>query len=323
MRSFFDFLQIFVIEAAVVTTAYILTYTDYKKVGSQMCEFGQRAICSERVRLAKDFGTNMLYKYSKYSVQWNKYWKKSYDNNWITRVMVDSADYIGRFISAKINGTLLEPYSTQWINSCILYEVPDQKRYKYIYHYQHSNHLVLKDYLNSFKIWCSLKDDYLEDDDRELLMILKSGGQYLSRVAISRTNSQNVTYHGFVEDINDISLGDVARKGEVVETYGVTLVKPYSDIFIHSRMNVIISVEYTNPKMENSITLDIPRGFMNVGNQILSPAFVYRCLKYQNKPYYFDMNYTLKIMDSCTETYEMGSVEMVVFEKTGFRIVKI
>jgi hypothetical protein len=69
--------------------------------------------------------------------------------------------------------------------------------------------------------------------------------------------------------------------------------------------------------------LDVPRGFMNVGNQILSPAFVHRCLEYQNKPYYFDMNYTLKIMDSCTETYEMSSEEMVVFEKMGFRIVKI
>jgi hypothetical protein len=329
MISFLEFMQILAFESLAVLSAYILTYMDHKKISEKMCEISQRAICSERVRLAKDFGTNMLYKYSKYSVQLNKYWKKSYENNWITRVMVDSADYIGRFISAKINGTLLEPYSTQWINACILCEVPDQsspvaklpsnlvvekrsfsdqKRYKYIDLYQHSNHLVLssadnprrglsKDDLGIFKNWCSLKDDYLEDDDRELLMILKSGGQYLSRVAISRTNPQNVTYHGFVED--------------------------NSDIFILSRMNVIISVEYTNPKMENSITLDIPRGFMNVGNQILSPAFVYRCLKYQNKPYYFDMNYTLKIMDSCTETYEMGSEEMVVFEKTGFRIVKI
>ena len=306
MRSFFDFLQIFVIEAAVVTTAYVLTYTDYKKVGSQLCEIVTKYN-------PRNIGVKALYKYSKYTVQWNKYWKKSYDYSWTTRLLVDSADYVGRFISAKINGTLLEPYSTQWIGACVLSVSSNDDsqsvdiRYKYIELYlsDFTRELQLNDYLNGFKVWCQLKDDYLEEDDRELLIILKSNGQYLSRVAISikfyeeRTDEYNVSYHG--ED------------GEIES----------DNIFIPSRINVIISVEYTNPKMENGIVLDIPRGFMNVGNQILSPAFVRRCLEYQNKPYYFDMNYKLKIMDSCTETYEMGSEEMVVFEKTGFRIVKI
>lgn len=300
MRSFFDFLQLFVIEAAVVTTAYILTYTDYKKVGSQLCEI-------VRKYNPCDIGVKALYKYSKYTVQWNKYWKKSYDKSWITRLLVDSADYAGRYISAKINGTLLEPYSTQWIGACVLSVSSNDDsqsvdiRYKYIELYlsDFTKELQLNDYLNGFKVWCQLKSDYLEDDDRELLIILKSNGQYLSRVAISRTDQQNVTYHGRIEEIE------------------------LDNIFVGTRMNVIISIEYTNPKMENGIVLDIPRGFMNVGNQILSPAFVHRCLEYQNKPYYFDMNYTLKIMDSCTETYEMGSEEMVVFEKMGFRIERI
>ena len=352
MRSFFDFLQIFVIEAAVVTTAYVLTYIDYKKVGSQLCEIVTKYN-------PRNIGVKALYKYSKYTVQWNKYWKKSYDNSWTTRLLVDSVDYVGRFISAIINKTRLEPYSTQWIGACVLSvskgftgtphpsgasceqssltkgavkprssldvvraddlrsvccaistddnNGPVDIRYKYIELYlsDFTRELQLNDCLNGFKVWCQLKDDYLEEDDRELLIILKSNGQYLSRVAISlkfyeeRTDEYNISYHG--ED------------GEIES----------DNIFVGTRMNLIISVEYTNPKMENSIVLDVPRGFMNVGNQILSPAFVHRCLEYQNKPYYFDMNYKLKIMDSCTETYEMGSEEMVVFEKMGFRIVKI
>jgi hypothetical protein len=266
--------------------------------------------------------------------------------------MVDSADYVGRFISAKINGTLLEPYSTQWIGACVLsgrfakksqrdsrlgsFGTPTESpggtkrrfsidssnelstenvsnngptdiRYKYIelYLIDFTKKLQLNDYLNGFRVWCQLKDDYLEENDRELLIILKFSEQYLSRVAISlkfseeRTDEYTVSYHGEDEEIES------------------------DNIFVGTRMNLIISVEYTNPKMENGILLDVPRGFMNVGNQILSPAFVHRCLEYQNKPYYFDMNYKLKIMDSCTETYEIGSEEMVVFEKMGFRIVKI
>ena len=365
MHSFFDFVQILVIESALVTTAYILTYVDYKQVGTKLCEVV--------TKLSPRMGVNLLYQYSKYTVKWNKYWKKSYDNYWITRLMVDSADYTSRYISAVINGTRLEPYSTKWVGRCILSVVPkflsnglndvvnpsvDDFRYKYIEHYQYNRNLLLKDsplkdYLNGFKDWCKLKVDYLEEDDIELLMILKSGEQYLSRVVTARKKEDLVLakfsaypgFEGFSEprsgiekprSVPRISKADSETDNEEASSVNLTKLcqgntsensseqpSDPSDIFVPSRMMLIISVEYTHPKMETGIILDIPRGFMNVENQILSPAFVHRLLEYQNKPFYFDMDYTLKILDSRIETFEMSSEEMIVFEKTGFRVVKI
>jgi len=59
----------------------------------------------------------------------------------------------------------------------------------------------------------------------------------------------------------------------------------------------ILSVTYTHPKMTKAIELKIDDGYCRIGNQILSPAFVYRCLEYQEEPFVFDMNYRLDVID--------------------------
>jgi len=45
------------------------------------------------------------------------------------------------------------------------------------------------------------------------------------------------------------------------------------------------------------IVLDIPSSMFLVGNQLLSPVFVCRCLAYQGLSHHFDMDYTICIID--------------------------
>ena len=307
MHSFLEVLQIFFLETIAVTSAFILTYTDYNRVGTYLREM------SEKLNFS-DLGVNALYEYSKIKVQWTKYWAKSYEEQWTTRVVVDSTDYLGRYFYSLVNGTLLEPYDTRWIAVCILSRDPEnftvtlssasENRkvnlgWEYKEKYQTNGDLPLSETLHTYNVWNTVTPEYLQDHDHEIVLILKSDGKYLSRV----------------------SLKDRTCKSEVG---GDQKSKPHSpDVFTPTRMQLIISVEYTHPRMNEGIMLDVPREFMNVGNEILSPAFVYRCLKYQNKPFYFDMDYTVKILDSFVSASEVKSDEMVVFEKTGFQIVKL
>jgi hypothetical protein len=207
--------------------------------------------------------------------------------------------------------------------------------------YQTNGDLPLSETLHTYDVWNTVTPEYLQDHDHEIVLILKSDGKYLSRVSRfaeppgdtkrrfpidspfgSASEACNLEPPSVVLRLStENSLKD---RGSQSEVSGDQKSKPHSpDVFTPTRMQLIISVEYTQPRMKEGIMLDVPREFMNVGNEILSPAFVYRCLKYQNKPFYFDMDYTVKILDSFVSASEVKSDEMVVFEKTGFQIVKL
>jgi hypothetical protein len=85
----------------------------------------------------------------------------------------------------------------------------------------------------------------------------------------------------------------------------------------------ILCVEYTHPKMINSIYLDIDPGFFTEYNEILSNLFVERCLKYQTLPYVFDSTYKLKIMDCMLNNIEISNDEYMMLGKNDYSIQKI
>jgi hypothetical protein len=78
-----------------------------------------------------------------------------------------------------------------------------------------------------------------------------------------------------------------------------------------------LCIQYSHPKMgDKRIELTIPREMMRVWNQLLSPTFVMRLLEYTLGPnlsetdrsgYYFDLDYTLSLMDSHIRMFDMHS----------------
>jgi len=82
-----------------------------------------------------------------------------------------------------------------------------------------------------------------------------------------------------------------------------------------------LTVQYFHEKQSiNPITLDIPKSMYLVGNELLTPTFVLRCLKYQSTPFYFDLNYTVKIIDDKIQMFELKYDEYIVLEKNGYKI---
>ena len=51
-----------------------------------------------------------------------------------------------------------------------------------------------------------------------------------------------------------------------------------------------ISVEYSNPWMNNSIEINLDKEWFIDGNEILGPSFIFRLLEYQSKNFVFDLN---------------------------------
>jgi hypothetical protein len=81
-----------------------------------------------------------------------------------------------------------------------------------------------------------------------------------------------------------------------------------------------ITVQYTNPKMKTSVTLEIPKGMYIVGNELFSPSFVLRLLNYQPCSYVFDYHYVLKIVDSNINIIELNKNQYIKLGETSYVI---
>lgn len=79
-----------------------------------------------------------------------------------------------------------------------------------------------------------------------------------------------------------------------------------------------LSVQYTHPKMNESIELKIDKGFFREGNELFTPAFVLRALEYQSTSYCFDQYYKIKIMDISYNIIELDSNMYVVITENGY-----
>jgi hypothetical protein len=83
-----------------------------------------------------------------------------------------------------------------------------------------------------------------------------------------------------------------------------------------------ISIEYKHPEMEKSIEMIIDKSWFYTGNVLFTPTFVLRALKYQSQQFFFDMNYTICIMDKDINMVEFGSNKYILLTETGFEIVE-
>ena len=95
------------------------------------------------------------------------------------------------------------------------------------------------------------------------------------------------------------------------------------DFSIEKTVRSILMVEYTHHKMAAPILLNIDSGYFIENNEILSPMFIYRALKYQNSPYVFDYTYKLKFMDSNIKSHTIDSNSFILLKKNGYEVISM
>jgi hypothetical protein len=107
-----------------------------------------------------------------------------------------------------------------------------------------------------------------------------------------------------------------------------------SEVEVEAKTSTVrfLCIQYSHPKMgDKRIELTIPREMMRVGNQLLSPTFVMRLLEYTLGPnlretdrsvYYFDLDYTLSLMDSHIRMFDMHSNQFLRLDDEDTYVVE-
>ena len=84
-----------------------------------------------------------------------------------------------------------------------------------------------------------------------------------------------------------------------------------------------ILVEYTHPKMNGSISFELPQGYYLVGNELFSPAFVQRYLELQREYYVFDDQYIINILDSEVNEQQLTFDQYIKLEEKSYLVYNI
>ena len=87
-----------------------------------------------------------------------------------------------------------------------------------------------------------------------------------------------------------------------------------------------ITVQYIHPHMALPLTLEIPPGMYQKGNQLLDSTFVYWCLKYQYQvsEYVFDENYKVELIDNDMNMLSLRSNQYIDLEESrGYKIITL
>lgn len=99
---------------------------------------------------------------------------------------------------------------------------------------------------------------------------------------------------------------------------------PLLDILTHKENSDkykynFMGIEYSHPKMENSITLDIDSNYFVPNNDVLDAIFIYKYLKrnFSSSTYFFDKNYKISIMDSNVNFHELTYNKYIHFDSNG------
>lgn len=85
----------------------------------------------------------------------------------------------------------------------------------------------------------------------------------------------------------------------------------------------LISVVYSHPEMKDTIPLKIDDMYYLVDNQILSPIFILRLLKYQRLSYVFDENYQLEVMDDNVNVIHLTSDKYLFLQEDKYTVMDI
>jgi hypothetical protein len=82
-----------------------------------------------------------------------------------------------------------------------------------------------------------------------------------------------------------------------------------------------LSIEYMNPDMKEAISFTLNKDLFQIGNEILSNAFVLRYLQYQTQYYVYANDYTITIIDDKVNQFTLNSKQYILLEKNDYKII--
>jgi hypothetical protein len=180
----------------------------------------------------------------------------------------------------------IEPQESQWISICSLYY---NKKYDICTTFNYGFKSIELEYTsfnkNRNNIYGFHKKE--EFEIREHLFFAKTNNIYLSRTF----------FPGYKHSFDNM----IQKKSNIEFTY----------------------IEYIHPKMTYVIELNLADGIWIVGNELFTPAFILRLLEHQSSYYYFDLDYTINIVDHNIHNITLSSNSYIVLDNDTYHIITI
>jgi len=82
-----------------------------------------------------------------------------------------------------------------------------------------------------------------------------------------------------------------------------------------------LSIEYSNPDMKEAISFTLNKDLFQIGNEILSKAFVLRYLQYQTQFYVYANDYTITVIDDKVNQITLNSKQYILLDKNEYKII--
>ena len=150
-------------------------------------------------------------------------------------------------------------------------------------------------------------------------------GHYLLDEQYNFYNKYHLKSNMFMEPLAIGSLEHIKNKNNYVIMFNYednTNIKNNMNIDLSKNkqlvQNPFMTICYLEPKTENKIEIKLPKKYLIENNEILSPCFVYRYLKYQPQYFEFSMNYKLEIIDNNCNVFTLKPTEYIKITNNGY-----
>lgn len=279
----------YVIVNALVWTANL--WTTFCKIWTTICKIWT-AFCENE--FVQKIALNMLWLWSGTCLKVEQWFRQLYDENYSIRLYADHIYNVYEQLVRLFERRLREPECDSWINVCTTKYNAGNNDTTYFETYRILKTLCQDELKQSFVdafTGVSPFDTNENQSCRDTIIVMKMADAYTVRLCKLGNN---------VGGNDGVGNNNIPNLDIVESSYG------------------LLSVTYSNPKMSEQIMLNIPKEMYLVGNQLFSPAFVYRLLAYQNKRFEFDLNYTIHLIDNNINQFQLNSREyLTVGEDDG------
>ena len=280
----------FITNAYTILSAILFTNVEYLVESTNM-------MINEIVNIDyTTFLTKMFLVYVDIKIRMTKAGNYLYNNFDVVKNTVDTSSYKYERIKALYNAHRIEPFDKNWVCISVLLKNDENlftgNKQIYLENYQHIKPHTTTD--------VSKKEYY------------NNCLSYFGKMATSIAKSDN----NVIETMITMRLDD----GITNNSFNKNTDEP---TYSNTRSKVsFLTIEYTHPKMETRITMNLDKDLYFTNNVILSSLFIKRYLDYQPEDFIFDENYTINLMDNNINMITLTYPQSIMLSEDSYRIIK-
>lgn len=244
--------------------------------------------------------TTLFMSYIEVKIRVTRFGNYLYDNYDIVKNSVDITSYNIEYQKAMYNKRRIEPFENYWICVSMLLNNNKAKfsgnEYIYLENYQlikphQTPELSQTDYYNDCLTYFTKTASSIASCDKQVLETM-----------VTMRIGNNTFNKSFNTD---------------------TVINEDEPNYCNTKSKAsFISIEYTHPKMDKKIAMDIPKSMYFVNNNILSRLFVKRYLEYQYEPYVFDNKYTINLMDNNVKMFSIKYIDSITLSEKTYQVIQ-